>query len=117
MIFLIVAAALVAGAPLVAAVLVSVASVREDAAKSLAGLPPGLFAAAARRLLRAGVGDVRPLQRPLRASVRLPHALVFGQRRRASRTGPVLLSAPRLPADNGEPGLLPPADPAKLAHR
>ena len=52
MIFLLIAAALVAGAPLVAALLVSVASIREDAAKSLAGRPPGPLARAARRLLQ-----------------------------------------------------------------
>lgn len=63
MIFLLIAAALVVGAPLVAAVLVSIASIHEDAAKSLAGRPPGLLAAAARRLLQARVGGAGPLQR------------------------------------------------------
>lgn len=68
MIFLLIAAALVVGAPLVAAVLVSVASIHEDAAKSLAGRPPSLLAAAARRLLQAHVGGSGPLQRwPRRA--------------------------------------------------
>ena len=49
--FLLVAAAVVVAAPLAAAVLVTVASLREDSARSLAGRPPGLLAAAARRLL------------------------------------------------------------------
>ncbi len=51
MIFLLVAAAVVVAAPLVAAVLVTVASLREDSARSLAGRPPGILTAAARRLL------------------------------------------------------------------
>jgi hypothetical protein len=51
MIFLLVVAAVVVAAPLAAAVLVTVASLREDSARSLAGRPPGLLAAAARRLL------------------------------------------------------------------
>jgi hypothetical protein len=98
MIFLLAAAALLAGAPLVAAVLVSVASVREDAAKSLAGHPPGLLARAARRLLRANVGGTGPLLRPHRVS----EAMAGGQQRwqpqRASGTGPV--PAPRSSADD-----------------
>ena len=49
--FLLVVAALVVGAPLAAAVLVTLASHREDSAHSLAGRPPGLLAAAARALL------------------------------------------------------------------
>lgn len=60
MIFLLVAAALAGGTPLVAAVLVTFASLREDRAKSLAGEPPGLLTAAARRLLHAGVGGGCP---------------------------------------------------------
>lgn len=72
MIFLLVAAALVAGAPLVAAVLVSVASVREDAAKSLAGHPPGALASLARRLLRARMGGSGPAQGPVRVIEPLP---------------------------------------------
>lgn len=51
MIFLLVAAAVVVAAPLGAAILVTVASHREDSAHSLAGRPPGLLTAAARRLL------------------------------------------------------------------
>lgn len=51
MIFLLVAAAVVVAAPLVAAVLVTVASLREDSARSLTGRAPGLLTAAARRLV------------------------------------------------------------------
>jgi len=51
MIFLLVAAAVVVAAPLAAAVLVTVASLREDSARSLKGRAPGLLAAASRRLL------------------------------------------------------------------
>jgi hypothetical protein len=51
MIFLLVAAAVIVAAPLVAAVLVTVASLREDSARSLTGRAPGLLTATARRLL------------------------------------------------------------------
>jgi hypothetical protein len=51
MIFLLVAGALIVGAPILAAMLVSVASLREDAERSLVGHPPGKLAAAVRRLL------------------------------------------------------------------
>jgi fructose-1,6-bisphosphatase/sedoheptulose 1,7-bisphosphatase-like protein len=51
MIFLVVAGALIVGASIVAVILVSIASLREDAARSLGGSPPGAVAAAARRLL------------------------------------------------------------------
>ncbi len=51
MIFLLVAAAVVVAAPIIAAMLVTVASLREDSARSLGGRPPGVLAAAARRLL------------------------------------------------------------------
>lgn len=69
MIILLVLAALVVGAPLVAALLVSVASRREDTARSLIGQAPGWLTAAVRRLLRADSarppGGVRPpLPRP-----------------------------------------------------
>src|SRR5690242_91625 len=50
--FLLAAAAVVVAAPLVAAVLVTVASLHEDASRSLGGRPPGVLTAAARRLLR-----------------------------------------------------------------
>lgn len=53
---LLVVAALVVGAPLAAAVLVTLASHREDMAHSLAGRPPGLLAAAARALLGLRIG-------------------------------------------------------------
>jgi hypothetical protein len=61
-IFLLVAAAVVVAAPLAAAVLVTVASLREDSARSLAGRPSGWLTAAARRLLRArtSAGASRP---------------------------------------------------------
>jgi|SRR5215472_8852483 len=59
--FLLAAAAVVVAAPLVAAVLVTVASLREDASRSLGGRPPGVLTAAARRLLgvrtRASAGS------------------------------------------------------------
>ena len=51
MIFLLIAAAAVVAAPIIAAMLVTVASLREDSARSLGGRPPGVLAAAARRLL------------------------------------------------------------------
>jgi hypothetical protein len=53
---LLVIAALVVGAPLAAAALVTLASHREDLAHSLAGRPPGLLAAAARALLCLRIG-------------------------------------------------------------
>ncbi len=61
MIFLLVAVAVVVGAPLIAAVLVTVASLREDSARSLGGRPPGVLTAAARRLLCVRTsGSARP---------------------------------------------------------
>jgi hypothetical protein len=51
MVFLLVAAAVVVAAPILAAVLVTVASLHEDSARSLTGRPPGLLTAAARRIL------------------------------------------------------------------
>jgi hypothetical protein len=53
MIILLVIASVVAGAPLLAVVLVTIASLREDAGRSLAGRAPNWIDAAARRLLRA----------------------------------------------------------------
>jgi hypothetical protein len=59
--FLLAAAAVIVAAPLVAAVLVTVASLHEDASRSLGGRPPGVLTAAARRLLgvrtRASAGS------------------------------------------------------------
>jgi len=98
MIFLLVVAALVAGAPLIAAMLVSFASVREDAAKTLAGRPPGLLARAARQLLQARVGGSGPLQRPRRVTGPLKGGRPRGQRERTGRTEQV--PAPRWPADD-----------------
>jgi hypothetical protein len=51
MLFLLAAAAVVVVAPIIAALLVSVASLREDSGRTLAGRPPGRIAALARRLL------------------------------------------------------------------
>jgi hypothetical protein len=102
MIFLLVLAGVVAGAPLVAAVLVSVASIREDATKSLAGRPPGPVAAAVRRLLQARVGGSGPAQRPP-AGEPLNGGGLSWRQLRASRTGP-------------EPALRPPADDDSAAH-
>jgi hypothetical protein len=61
MIFLLVAAAVIVAAPLVAAVLVTVASLREDSARSLTGRAPGMLTATARRLLclRTSAGTSR----------------------------------------------------------
>lgn len=52
MIILLVLAAVVVGAPIGAAILVSLASLREDAKHSLAGTAPSPIAWAARRLLK-----------------------------------------------------------------
>jgi hypothetical protein len=74
-IVLLVVAAVVVGAPLGAAVLVTVASHREDAARTLAGRPPGPFAAASRRLLRLSIGGTayrRRTARPRRRARRAP---------------------------------------------
>src|SRR5215469_13567951 len=98
MIFLLIAAALVAGAPLVAAVLVSFASIREDAAKSLAGRPPGAVARAARRLLQARVGGSGSLQHPRRVTEPLTGGRPRSRPQRANRTDRV--PAPRWPADD-----------------
>lgn len=51
MIILLVAAAILTGAPLVAVVLVTIASLREDAGQTLSGRAPNWIDAAARRLL------------------------------------------------------------------
>jgi len=67
MIILLVLAAVVVGAPIAAAILVSLASLREDAKHSLAGRAPGPAAWAARRLLR-----VQPRGIVLRRAPRLP---------------------------------------------
>ena len=59
MIFLLVAGALIVGAPILAAILVAAASLREDARRSLVGRPPGKLAAAARRLLSVRTENAR----------------------------------------------------------
>jgi hypothetical protein len=99
MIFLLAAAALLAGAPLIAAVLVSFASVREDAAKSLAGFPPGPLARAVRRLLQASVGGSGQLQSP--RGVTGPAG--GRPRRKPQRSSrPAQIPAPRWRADDEE---------------
>jgi hypothetical protein len=60
MVVLLVAAAAVVGAPLVAALLVSVASLREEAEHNLASRPRNWIEAAARRLLGFDAGNRRP---------------------------------------------------------
>ena len=61
---LLVVAALVVAAPIAAALLVTLASHREDFSHSLAGRPPGLLAAAARALLCLRIGGRAYPQRP-----------------------------------------------------
>ena len=75
MIVLLVVAAVVVGAPFGAAVLVTVASHREDAARTLAGRPSGPFLAAARRLVCLRIGGTaysRYSRRETRGPERLP---------------------------------------------
>lgn len=69
MIFLLVALAAVVAAPMAGALLVTFASLREDAAHSLAGRPPGVLTAAARRLLRLRAGSVPDVSELLRPRV------------------------------------------------
>jgi len=61
---LLVVAALVVAAPIAAAVLVTLASHREDFSHSLSGRPPGLLAAAARALLCLRIGGRAYRRRP-----------------------------------------------------
>jgi hypothetical protein len=75
MIVLLVVAAAVVGAPVGAAVLVTLASHREDYAHSLAGRPPGLLTAAARALLCVRIGGSTYPQRPSRRSRRRKPAI------------------------------------------
>jgi hypothetical protein len=72
MIVLLIAAAVVIGTPLAAAVLVTVASHYEDAGRSLAGRPPGPFSALARRLVCLRVGGAVYPSRPARRRRPLP---------------------------------------------
>lgn len=72
MIVLLVVAAVVVGAPLGAAVLVTVASHSEDAARTLAGRPPGPFAAAARRLVCLRIGGTAYPRRRTRRNAPMP---------------------------------------------
>jgi hypothetical protein len=63
-ILLTVAAIVIAGVPVAAVVLVTVATRREETARSIAGRAPGLAARAARRLLAFhAVGISRPVSR------------------------------------------------------
>jgi hypothetical protein len=73
-IVLLVVAAVVVGAPFGAAVLVTVASHREDAARTLAGRPPDRFTAAARGLVCLRIGGIAYSRRQARDSARLPEA-------------------------------------------
>jgi len=72
MIVLLIAAAVVIGAPVAAAVLVTIASHYEDAGRSLAGRPPGPFSALARRLVCLRVGGTVYPSRPARRYRRVP---------------------------------------------
>ena len=102
MIFLLVAAALVVGAPLGAAILVSFASRREDAAHTLTGRPPGPVTAMARRLLcspteaSGRTATSRRAANGIRATTTEDPA--DSRRSRLSRTGPEL-PRPRAAAD------------------
>jgi hypothetical protein len=64
MIILLAVAAVVVALPLVAAVLVSIASMREDAGKSLIGRAPNRLDAVARRLLSVQTGRSPGRPRP-----------------------------------------------------
>jgi len=59
MMILLVLAAVVVGTPLIAVVLVTIASLREDAGHSLCGRAPSRFDAVVRRLLGAQSGPAR----------------------------------------------------------
>ena len=72
MIVLLVVAAVVVGAPFGAAVLVTLASHHEDAARTLAGRPPGPFAAAARRLVCLRIGGTAYPRRQARGNPPMP---------------------------------------------
>jgi hypothetical protein len=72
MIILLVLAAAFVGAPIAAAVLVSLASRREDARHSLAGKAPTWVTRAARRLLRVPPPGARRGQVPLQPHVPYP---------------------------------------------
>jgi hypothetical protein len=76
MITLLVLAALVAAAPIIATLLVSVASRREDAERSLTGRAPGWVTSAARRLLRVPASRLSP---PRQLRVPRPRAPVAAE--------------------------------------
>jgi hypothetical protein len=71
-IVLLVVVAVVVGAPIGAAVLVTVASHYEDGARTLARRPPGPFAAAARRLVCLRIGGTNYPRRPARRTAAPP---------------------------------------------
>lgn len=64
MVFLLVAAAVVVGTPIAAAVLVTIASLHEDSGHTLGGRAPGPIAAAARHLLCVRTGGIADRRRP-----------------------------------------------------
>ena len=95
MIILLALAAVVVAAPIAAALLVSLASLREDARHSLGGKAPSWLARAVRRLLSVpSRGEARPTQRPAGpqpggAQPRVPQARVSEEEDLASwLTGP-----------------------------
>jgi hypothetical protein len=72
MIILLVVAAVVVSAPIVAAVLVTVASLREESAYTLCSRPPGRLEAIARRLLAFQAYGLADLIRPRVPRPRVP---------------------------------------------
>jgi hypothetical protein len=99
MIFILVAAAVVVAVPIVAAVLVTVASLREDSARSLAGRPPGPATAAARRLLCLHtISDIDPRRPASPTAADQPpwhHAYAQIPRARAEADAEPTLTLPR----------------------
>jgi hypothetical protein len=97
LIIVIVIAAVVVGSPLIAAGLVTFASLREDSAHSLGGRPPGAIAATVRRLL----GNATPGRRaaPRR---RTPRAAASGP----EMAGQVVPRPRRSPEQNPAPSTL-----------
>jgi hypothetical protein len=84
---LLVVAALVVAAPIAAAMLVTLASHREDFSRSLAGRPPGPLAAAARALLCLRIGG--------RAYPRRPPGRSRGHEEKFNRSDDRTLTLPR----------------------
>jgi len=90
LIVLLVVAAVVVGAPIGAAVLVTLASHYEDGARTLARRPPGPFAAAARRLVCLRIGGSAYPRRPARRISAMPEPEDGGSA--SGRTPPLTLS-------------------------